>query len=128
MIVYAIAVLAITAFSKFLWPITTGTSILTIFLLGMPLFGKTWLCNCICGGGKYGDDATGDVEMPKEGRGSSTSVNTEDYDLPTINKVDSPTSVNGASAGTDTTTNKTNPTATATSAGDWQTPSWLRLT
>jgi len=123
MILHSTAILLITVFWMFLWPITTFASILTIFLLGTPLLGKTWLCNCICGRGNNQKDATGDVEMQKGGQGSSPSVAIEDYDLSTINKTASTTSANRATVTTDTTKGKTDPSAA--NAGDWQTPGWL---
>lgn len=121
MMLSSVAMLVMTIFEKALWPITTIAGVTTIFLLGTPFLGNSWLCDCCCGErGTNRNEETRDVEMPVA-TGNEASVATEDYDMPTINRISSPTS-NNASTG-----NNNAATAVAADTGDSQTPSWLSL-
>jgi hypothetical protein len=127
MMLSSASMLVLTIFQKFLWPITSIAGGSTIFLLGTPFLGDTWLCNCFCERGTKRNEETGDVEMQNEGQGIGASVATEEYDLPTINKINSPTSSRGDSVATNNASTGNKNEAAAAEAGDFQTPSWLSL-
>lgn len=87
MIIYAAAVLIIYLSVPEFWEITTPICILTIFLLGLPFCGWSWVCNYFCPRSiqDTSGNTEGDVTTPKKGEGSDSTMVIENYELPTIN-------------------------------------------
>jgi hypothetical protein len=92
MIVNATAVLILYLSITKIWEITTPACILTIFLLGLPFCGWSWVCNRFCPNTNQdiSGNTAGDADVPKEGERSGSAMVIEEYDLPTINAINNP--------------------------------------